>query len=137
MNTDQRTRLGRRPAGFSLVELLTAIAILGIITGLAVPLINSVNNSARTSVARRNAQTVSSTFAVAKTAGVSGWNSQSTGAQIVVDLMHGVTPIDGPFAGRLFVIPNLPSESSPEFSEMMSFLDWDALNVQLNYNSRL
>ena len=126
-----------RRSGFSLVEVLTAIAILGVITGMVVPLISSANTAARTSTARRNAQTVSSTFSVARSAGVNQWNSNSTPPQIVHDLTVGVTPSDGPFAGRVFVVPNLPPTSAPEFTEMMQFLDWDPTNIQLNYNSHL
>ncbi len=121
--------------GFSLVEVLAVLVVIGIITSIAIPYISNINNTSHASAARRNAQVVSSTFFVAKTAGVNLWDATSSTAAIVDNLRAGVSPLDGPFKGKMFIVPNLPSDSSPEFTEMMSYLDWDPQNVQLNYNS--
>ena len=136
MNTTFPHRTLHSRSGFSLVEMLSVIAIIGVIAALAIPMISNVNSSARTSVARRCAQIVSSTFTAAKSSGVTKWDSSSAPADIIYDLGVGVTPENGPFAGKLFVIPGLPAASTPEFDEMMHYLDWDTVNLQLNYNGR-
>jgi prepilin-type N-terminal cleavage/methylation domain-containing protein len=120
--------------GFSLVEVLAVLVVIGVITSIAIPFVSSVNNTSRASAARRNAQVVSSVFFGAKTAGVTLWDASSTPQAIVGNLRDGVSPPDGPFKGRTFIVPNLPADSTAEFAEMMSYLDWDAQNIQLNYN---
>ena len=124
----------RSHRGHTLVEILAVVALLGLITALVLPNISHVNTVARESAARRNAQVVSSTFAGAKSAGVNLWGPTTTPNQIMADLRRGVSPPDGLFKDKIFIVSSLPEESSQEYNEMMGYLDWDTNTLQLYYN---
>ncbi len=69
-------------AGFSLVEMLVVIAIIGIIAAIAIPNIGNLNDSARDAAAKRNAQSVASVMNAAVAAGASlGFSAGTTGAE--------------------------------------------------------
>lgn len=55
--------------GFSLTELLVVVAILSFLAGIAVPAISRMNESAKESVARRNAQHAATVSAAANADG--------------------------------------------------------------------
>ena len=65
----QTTLSARRPQGFSLVELLIVITILGVIAALTFVSFSDIGESARVTTAQSQAQRIASVFA----AGFATW----------------------------------------------------------------
>lgn len=104
------TKLIKKNAGFSLVEMLVVIAVIGIIAAIAVPNIGRINDAADTSKDMRNAQNLASVCAAAQAA-----NLDFVGAtkELTVDaIVTGATVNDpgNPFNTTFFGVPNLSAD---------------------------
>ena len=75
--------------GFSLVELLVVIAVIGVIAAIAIPAMSGIFENSRLAKARRNAQNIASTYAAARAAGASF--SGTTAAAVAAELNTGKT----------------------------------------------
>jgi len=91
--------------GFSLVEMLTVISVIGIIASIAIPNIGSISDSARTATRQRNGQSIVSMFAAGQAAGVA-WAGATRNA-LVGSVISGQAPTDGAFTGKTFRVPNI------------------------------
>ncbi|MCE9519830.1 MAG: type II secretion system GspH family protein [Verrucomicrobia bacterium] len=103
MNTHSKPTRSSR--GFSLVELLTVIAVIGIIASIAIPNIGSITTAAKSAAAQRNAQSICSMFAAGQAAGVT-WTG-TTRNLLVGSVITGQAPADGAFVGKTFKVPNV------------------------------
>lgn len=100
-----------RPAhGFSLVELLMTIAIIGILANVIMLSWGSASKEANDMKDRRNAQEIASLAAIANAAGapfVVPDNEKAT----IENLAAGTTPNSGAFKNKEFKLPPLGTQS--------------------------
>jgi prepilin-type N-terminal cleavage/methylation domain-containing protein len=87
--------------GFSLVEMLIVIAIIGILSALGVAGFGTSNGAFHVAQSRRNAQEIVSAFVIASVAGVDFRVPNDLNAT-VQKVVEGQTAVDGAFAGRRF-----------------------------------
>ncbi len=73
--------------GFSLVEVLVVIAVIGILAGIAIGAMSNTNETAKTNAAKRNAQTLCSLYSSARSVGA--LFSSNTKEGILDELIEG------------------------------------------------
>ncbi|MBB5040251.1 prepilin-type N-terminal cleavage/methylation domain-containing protein [Prosthecobacter dejongeii] len=97
-----------RRAGFSLVEMLMVIAILGIMSSMVIIAFGGVREGAENEKDKRNAQNIASLAAVASAAdadfAVPGDKTAS-----VENLRDGCSPSSGIFKGHVYQLPSMTS----------------------------
>ncbi len=132
-NTMKNIKLNTsRKAGFSLVEMLVVIAIIGIIAAIAIPNIGNLNDSARDSAAKRNAQTVASVLNAAVAAGaVLDLAAGDGGEEIIQVAEEGASPLVGAFKDKKFTSGPIDDEDE---ATVATYLSWDNDNKQVIYN---
>jgi len=112
------SKSGRTHAGFSLMELLVTIAILGIIASMAVGAFGGARQGAVDQKDKRNAQEIASMAAIANAAGAS-FVVPGDERGTIENLRIGCAPTRGAFKGRRFQLPSL---GEPEITGAMRFL---------------
>jgi len=119
-----------RHAGFSLVELMTVVAVIGVFTGIMLPWFSGVDR-AEQAKDMRNAQSFSTISIAATAAGVSLIEAGTTKLEAMRTLVQGVTITRGTLRGRTFRIPNVKEADLSRAARYLSVRDG-----QLIYHSQ-
>ncbi|MDZ4402252.1 type II secretion system protein [Prosthecobacter sp.] len=114
----QGSKSGRSASGFSLVELLMAIMIIGIMFSLAMMAFGGVRQGAVDVRDKRNAQEIAGVAAAALAAGAD-FIVEGDEKATIENLREGYTPTHGIFKGRIFKAPFM---HDPEVKGAMRFL---------------
>jgi len=108
----------RATPGFSLLELMMSVALVGLLANLAMMALGRVPNAAEFQKNKRNAQEIATLAATACAASASFIVPGDKRATIV-NLRSGVAPTTGAFRGYNFRVPGL---SDTDITGAMSFL---------------
>lgn len=103
------TRSYQRAArGFSLVEMLVTITLIGLLAAIAIPEIGSTSDSARRASCQRNAQHVVSVYLAGVSAGIV-WAGSSK-IEKIASVVQGAAPEQGVLAHHSFRVPDLQGD---------------------------
>jgi len=94
--TRQGTGEGTRDAGFTLLEILVVVAILGLLIGLVAPRVLNQLGGARISIARQSVARLGSVLDLYKL-DVGSYPTTEQGLQALVTRPSGVTTWNGPY----------------------------------------
>jgi type II secretory pathway pseudopilin PulG len=94
---------GAFPPGFSVVEVLVIIIVVGVITFVALPYAGFNGKPAREAQERRVAQSIVSVYQSGFAAGVA-WKGSTRNAKIDA-VTSGQAPAEGAFSGKFFKVP--------------------------------
>lgn len=114
----QKIRL--REAGFSLVELLVTISVIGTMVAVAVPSISGITQGADATKSMNNARSIASAYSAAVSAGMR--TDAATNLADAVDLIIGGTNITIAGTTMSFSVPNLTPE---EREKAMAYLNFE------------
>lgn len=97
-------------AGFSLIEMLMVVSLLGIMTSLAIAWYGGDGSSVRQARDQQNAQSICSLCQVISAAGLNLADETTSSLEIAKKVSQGITIEQGALKGRTFQVPNLGSE---------------------------
>jgi prepilin-type N-terminal cleavage/methylation domain-containing protein len=123
-------KTGQAAPGFSLIELMMAVALVGILANLAMMAFGGVAQDAEFQKDKRNAQEIATLAATANAAGASFIVAGDERATIV-NLRVGVSPTSGAFRGQIFRIPGV---SDNEITGAMKFLTLNDTDLVYSQN---
>lgn len=108
--------------GFSLMELLVTIAVIGILAAAFLPTVSNVNEAGKRAKNLANANHVSSMSAILASLGVAHVIPDSMGGVEATArlLREGVVVQEGPMAGEVY---RLPSLSDQDIEDLTDYLD--------------
>jgi prepilin-type N-terminal cleavage/methylation domain-containing protein len=114
-----KTRKAERGFGFS--ELLVVIAVIGVLTSIAIPAMSGVFGKAEGARTMRNAQNIVSTFNAARAAGNSTSYSNSAEAIAAITTSPGING-GGIYSSNAFYVSMLPAQITEASARIASQL---------------
>jgi prepilin-type N-terminal cleavage/methylation domain-containing protein len=119
LKTIQSSPSKGRVSGFGLVELLTVIAVLGIMTSILVPAMAGVSESANTKRCQRIAQEFAALYMSSIAAGCTDLDNPASVSEVLEKLIAGVKG-SGVFADTQFRLPNVALADQNESAHHLS-----------------
>ncbi len=117
-------KMNLRVGGFSLVEILVVIAVIGVLTGMAMVAYGGVRENAENNVDLRNAKTVSLMAMAVIASGSDAFDSLATEEAVVERVLQGVF-ILGQNGTSSFASTGIdPALENPQ-RRISPLLDWD------------
>lgn len=118
------TQSGRSSRGFTLVEMLVVVAVMSVISAIAIPVLTDTNYSSNIARNNRNAQTAVMVYAAAVASGATFSSSPNDVAGVVAELnagKYGAGNLDSSFyrmppvdpdakAGMMALLRYIPAE---------------------------
>ena len=131
----QNFKHGRR-TGLSLTELLVVIAVLGIISALAIPQVSSIREAAREATAIQNAKNIASISEALSALGVAHVIPESMGGVEATGrlIREGVIVPEGPMVGQRFTISGISDEEIERAAEYLQ-IEYHDFNLRLHFEA--
>lgn len=120
-----------KASGFSLVELLVVIAVIGLIAAIAIPQISKITDKAQIASDQRNAQNIVSVYGASLSAGAT--YSATTLTEVISALEAGVNG-SGTFADSEFKISTIDDAVTQPRVETYIQFDGATTPPSLSYN---
>ena len=118
-----------RETAFSLIELLVVIGVIGLVAAIAIPVTGRINDAAKDTKNRRNAQQLASVFAAAQAAGLNFYVVGDETATIKAIVKGGAVTKEGPFKDTFFGIPSLNDEDQVSAASYLEMNDGNSMLV--------
>lgn len=136
MKTYLSKRTKTQKSGFSLLEMLTVVGIIGIFASILMPQIGDINDSGKNSAARSTADVICLVLNAAATCGyqfdkLDAWDASTTGDVILHKAETGAvipTTVLGTFAGQKFTVGDIEAD---EKSRIIPWLSYDPVNNRI------
>jgi|GEM_PF-3824613 prepilin-type N-terminal cleavage/methylation domain-containing protein len=112
--------------GFSLIELLTVIAILGLLASIATAAFSTPKADYEKARARRNAQQIASEYNCARAAGLN-FTIQTDVLATAKNVVQGAIATSGIFKGREFKVAGIDSEDIEEAATFLAITDGELI----------
>lgn len=127
----------RNKLAFSLVEMLIVVAIIGVISAVALPIVSMVRESSNEAKNLANAKNIERMSGALASLGVAHVIPDSLGGVEATArlLREGVIVPDGPMAGETFSVPGLGDEDIRELSEFLQ-IHYDMSELRLVFSGR-
>lgn len=107
----------KKPRGFSLVEMLTTISVIGILSAAALPSVSRINQASEQATQKRNAQNLAAVCASAQAAGLNFVTNDFD--QTLVAVAEGGEVVGGVFDGSYFGVPGLSEQAISEAAQFL------------------
>ncbi len=108
--------------GFSLVEMLVTVVVIGIIAAIVIPAVSSLRSSAKRAAARQNAKNIAQMSEALAGMGVAHVIPDSLGGVAATTrlLREGIVVPKGAFEGESFKLPGILDTDIDDISEFLS-----------------